>query len=498
MKIESLSHNGIVFPKEYESHNLILENDKLKPLAEEMLYCYSIRNFNSLNSDQLKLLNENFYSCLKNELTKSQQKIKFPNDFKTILDELAHFKKELTKEEKEIKRAEMDKIKKKYGFAIVNGKKEALGNYFVEPPSIFVGRGDCPYLGFWKYRVYPEDVTINVINSEPPKPPKGHKWKDITNKDVTYIAFYNIKVGNDIYIRKEVRFAATSSIISDSDSHKFEKSKKLLENWDDVQHKIREALDSEDQKIKECALISWLIQYTSIRIGSEETDNGVVGASTLKCKNIKIKNDTTLNLNFIGKDSINYNQDFEVPKYIISALKKCLKGKNENDDLFEVTYTDVNKFLNDILEGLTAKVFRTAWAEKLLIENYKPNDIKKSWPTDYKVLLLKILLTKVSLMLNHKKTTTKILDDSLNKIKEQIEKANTKIESIKDEKKKEKQKWKIKTLELKYEFVKLSFGFNLSTALTNYINPEIVKNICKDKDIPLDKIYSKALIERFK
>ena len=68
-----------------------------------------------------------------------------------------------------------------------------------------MGRGDSPYLGLWKYRVYPEDVIINVINSEPPKPPKGRSWKEITNKNVSYIACYNVKVGKNNYIRKEVR-----------------------------------------------------------------------------------------------------------------------------------------------------------------------------------------------------------------------------------------------------------------------------------------------------
>lgn len=478
-EIKTLSHNGVIFPKEYNYHKLKLKNEFLSPLAEEMLYNYAFKN------DVNEKFNNNFYECLKDELTDSQLLLKFPDDFKNILLKLKELKPELTKEEKEEKKKEMEKLKKKYGFATVNGKKEPLGNYFIEPPGIFMGRGDSPYLGLWKYRVYPEDVIINVINSEPPKPPKGRSWKEITNKNVSYIACYNIKVGKNNYIRKEVRFGNASSIINESDNQKFLKSENLLNHWDEVQNKIKNDLEK-----NECALIAWLIQYTSIRIGAEETENGVVGASTLKIENIKIVNDDEFNLNFIGKDSINYDQNFKVNKYIIKALKKCMKGKNKNDKLFNVNYNNVNDYLNEVLEGLTAKVFRTAWAEKLLKENYKPNEIKKTWPKDYKILKLKMLILEVSLKLNHKKTTKKILNDELKKIQERID-------NLKKKKLTSKQEWKIKTLELKLKFVNLGFGFNLNTALTNYINPKIIVEICKDKAIPIDGIYSKQLIKRF-
>ena len=360
--MKSLTHHGVLFPPEYEFQNF-QPDLKLSPLAEEMLYCYASK----IETEYVKKpeFNINFYSCLKHELNSSQLKLKFPDDFKKLFNEMnkyreKHSVKNMTISQKEERKNKSELIKKKYGFAKVNGIKEPLGNFNVEPPSIFIGRGDSPYIGLWKYRVQPEDVIINYIpekeNDKPPEPPKGHKWKEvISNPNITYIARYIETIGKDensqaiLKNPKEVRFAATSSITSAADLKKYEKADKLLDNWDKVQKYIREGIESDDETIRECALIAWLIQYTSIRIGSEETENGVVGASTLKVKNVKIEDYENkdkeleinkklfgsskcfiLHLNFLGKDSIEYDNSFIIPSYIASRLTKSMKNTLEN------------------------------------------------------------------------------------------------------------------------------------------------------------------------
>ncbi len=37
-----------------------------------------------------------------------------------------------------------------------------LGNFRVEPPGLFRGRGDHPRMGKLKARIYPRDITINI------------------------------------------------------------------------------------------------------------------------------------------------------------------------------------------------------------------------------------------------------------------------------------------------------------------------------------------------
>ena len=37
-----------------------------------------------------------------------------------------------------------------------------VGNFRVEPPGLFRGRGEHPKMGRIKRRIYPRDITINI------------------------------------------------------------------------------------------------------------------------------------------------------------------------------------------------------------------------------------------------------------------------------------------------------------------------------------------------
>ena len=37
-----------------------------------------------------------------------------------------------------------------------------VGNFRVEPPGLFRGRGEHPRMGKVKTRIYPRDITINI------------------------------------------------------------------------------------------------------------------------------------------------------------------------------------------------------------------------------------------------------------------------------------------------------------------------------------------------
>ncbi len=49
-----------------------------------------------------------------------------------------------------------------YGHALVDGCLERVGNYTLEPPTLFKGRGEHPKAGLLKARLAPEDLTVNV------------------------------------------------------------------------------------------------------------------------------------------------------------------------------------------------------------------------------------------------------------------------------------------------------------------------------------------------
>lgn len=42
-----------------------------------------------------------------------------------------------------------------------------MGNFRIEPPGLFRGRGEHPKMGKIKKRIYPRDVTINIGEGVP-------------------------------------------------------------------------------------------------------------------------------------------------------------------------------------------------------------------------------------------------------------------------------------------------------------------------------------------
>lgn len=53
------------------------------------------------------------------------------------------------------------RMQEEYGFCIMDRHRERIGNFRIEPPGLFRGRGDHPKQGMLKRRVMPEDVIIN-------------------------------------------------------------------------------------------------------------------------------------------------------------------------------------------------------------------------------------------------------------------------------------------------------------------------------------------------
>merc|ERR1712096_317106 len=63
---------------------------------------------------------------------------------------------------------------------------------------------------------------------------------------------------------------------------------------------------------------------------------------------------------FLGKDSIRYTNNVPVEKRVFKNLEIFKEGKQAGDDLFDrLSTTSLNKFLGELMPGLSAKVFRT-------------------------------------------------------------------------------------------------------------------------------------------
>lgn len=58
------------------------------------------------------------------------------------------------------------KILDEFGYCLLDHHRERIGNFKIEPPGLFRGRGEHPKQGMLKKRIQPEDVIINCSKWE--------------------------------------------------------------------------------------------------------------------------------------------------------------------------------------------------------------------------------------------------------------------------------------------------------------------------------------------
>jgi len=74
-------------------------------------------------------------------------------DFRPMFEYLEAEKakrKALTTAEKKALKAEKDEMEAKFKYCVLDGRKETIGNFRVEPPGLFRGRGEHPRKGALK------------------------------------------------------------------------------------------------------------------------------------------------------------------------------------------------------------------------------------------------------------------------------------------------------------------------------------------------------------
>ena len=65
-------------------------------------------------------------------------------------------------------------------------------------------------------------------------------------------------------------------------------------------------------------------------------------------------------VSYLGKDSIRYHNLVGVEKRVFRNVGRFMENKKGADDLFDRLNTSIlNEYLNGLMPGLTAKVFRT-------------------------------------------------------------------------------------------------------------------------------------------
>lgn len=441
-KWTTLEHNGVLFPPPYEplpkQVRLIYDKKRvvLKPEAEEVAGFFGAM-INTQHAEN-EVFQQNFFHDFLRVLkesggaqTEKGEAIELTDfhkcDFTEIFDHyerLRNQKKSMSSIEKKKIKAERDAMEEKYKTCLIDGRREPVGNFRIEPPGLFRGRGKHPKTGKLKARVQPEQVIINIgKDATVPEPPEGHEWAEVRHDNtVTWLANWKENInGNNKY----VLLAASSSMKGKSDLKKFEKARELKKHVKRIRADYRKELDAEKTEHRQRATAMYLIDVLALRAGGEkgEDEADTVGCCSLRYEHVTLKPPNIVVFDFLGKDSIRYYQEVEVDKKVFRNLRIFKKNKSEGDDIFDRLDPGIlNRHLQNYMPGLTAKVFRTYNATFTMEQQI--DKIANEGTVGEKVVAFNAANRTVAILCNHQRTVAKGHEASVGKIEDRLKELN--------------------------------------------------------------------------
>uniref|UniRef100_A0A8C2JV60 DNA topoisomerase I n=1 Tax=Cyprinus carpio TaxID=7962 RepID=A0A8C2JV60_CYPCA len=538
VKWKFLEHKGPYFPPEYQ------------PLPDDVKFYYNGKPVKlSLPAEEVALFfaqmvdheyttkevfRNNFFRDWRKEMTLEERQLIMDlnkcdfGELHAMHIQKVEARKNLSKEEKLVNKEANQKIVDEYGYCVLDHHRERIGNFKIEPPGLFRGRGDHPKQGMLKKRIQPEDVIINCSKgSRIPEPPAGHRWKEVRHDNtVTWLASWTENVQGSC---KYVMLNANSKLKGEKDWEKYEVARKLKTCVDAIRAQYQEDLKSKQMGTRQRAVALYFIDKLALRAGNEKEEGetaDTVGCCSLRVEHITL-HDTldgqkcVVEFDFLGKDCIRYYNKVPVTKRVFKNLKLFMENKQEGDDLFDRLNTQtLNKHLSSLMPGLTAKVFRTYNASITLQQQLKELGNSECLENVAEKLLSYNRANRaVAILCNHQRAPPKTFEQSMANLqakidsrKEQLDLAKKELKQAKKEAKGssdnklvvEKKKKAVQRCEeqlLKMEVQATDREENkqiaLSTSKLNYLDPRISVAWCKNMEVPLDKIYNKTLRDKF-
>jgi DNA topoisomerase I len=530
IKWQTLEHKGVAFPPEYQPRGITItikgEKIALSRDQEEMVYAWAKKKDThyvqdpvfqqNFLSDLQKLLPERFHNNITINDIDFSMAYRLADEERVMKEQEKERYKTLPKEEKksiaQAKKAERERLKSIYGKAVVDGIEVDVANWLVEPPGLFMGRGQHPMRGRWKPRVRPQDVTLNL--GENASVPEGN-WKAIIHDhSSTWLATWMESLTDK---RKYVWLHDSAALRQENDKAKYDKAKKLAEREAKVHREVIRRMMKGDGKV---ATVAYLILKLAMRVGDEKDpeEADTVGASTLRVEHIafpKLNDTQVIEFNFLGKDSVPWQKKLEVntedTRALYDNLKKFMQGKKPTDQIFDgMNSRKVNAFLQQIMPGLTAKVFRTCIATRVVQTQLSKVKVDNNSSEAQKIYAAKKANLQAAITCNHKKgidpknpAARKALEkfeESIGKKKEAIAKleADISAKNWKTEQQKKRLEEKIERLQMQLTLQQETRDYNLGTSLRNYIDPRIMKAWLNYVELDWTKIYTSTLQRKFK
>jgi DNA topoisomerase-1 len=278
--------------------------------------------------------------------------------------------------------------------------------------------------------------------------------------------------------------------------------------------------------MRQIAVATYLIDKLALRAGNEKDDDeaDTVGCCTLKVGNVECIPPNKIKFDFLGKDSIQYVNTVEVEPLVYKAIGQFQAGKSKTDDLFdELDTSKLNAHLKELVPGLTAKVFRTYNAsitlDEMLSQETKDGDVTQ------KIVVYQKANKEVAIICNHQRTVSKTHGAQIEKLTARIEELKEVLKELKtnlDRAKKgkpplegsdgkkirslEPNAWEKKIAQQSAKIEKMERDMHtkedlktvaLGTSKINYLDPRITVAWCKRHEVPIEKIFTKSLLEKF-
>ncbi|XP_073485526.1 uncharacterized protein [Aquarana catesbeiana] len=425
-KWKFLEHRGPYFAPPYEplpddvKFYYDGEQMKLSLAAEEVATFYGKMLDHEYTTKDV--FQKNFFADWRGQMTKEErktikelEKCDFTEIHKYFFDRNEE-RKALPKEEKQKLKEEASKLQEEYGYCILDGHREKIGNFKTEPPGLFRGRGDHPKMGMLKMRIRPQDVIINCSkDAKIPEPPPGSKWKEVRfDNTVTWLASWTENIQGAI---KYIMLNPSSKLKGEKDWQKYETARRLKDVVGHIRSQYRADWKSREMKKRQIAVALYFIDKLALRAGNEKEEGetaDTVGCCSLRVEHIQLFPELdgqkhVVEFDFLGKDSIRYYNKVPVEKEVFKNLKRFMENKDPEDDLFDRLNTStLNKHLQDLMDGLTAKVFRT-YNASITLQNQLKELTNAEDNVPAKILSYNRANRAVALLCNHQRAPPKTL-----------------------------------------------------------------------------------------
>ena len=297
----------------------------------------------------------------------------------------------------------------------------------------------------------------------------------------------------------------------------------------------------------------WIIDVLALRVGGEKDTSAeadTVGCCSLRVEHFDFKDGSgnedekyTATLDFLGKDSMRYLQTIDFSKYddigklVYKNLKQfCAKKKGKDQVFNTLSPSELNAHLQSLMPGLTAKVFRT-YNASITLEKQLPPTIPHETSKAEQVQIYNNANREVSILCNHQRSVPKGFAASFEKLTTKLKQKKKQLKELRKHLKLVRNGQEIPTLKKNYETPeekkKHSHLFSrqpseeqlrkriasykksvtnqetnvktkndnkavsLNTAKINYMDPRVTVAWCKRNEVPIERIFAKALQDKF-